>query len=159
VDQIITLLQLRKCQDRVVGSIMEKGISGGERRRVSVGCQLITNPSLLFLDEPTSGLDTYTAFNVMQILRDLAHRENRTIVATIHQPSSEIWALFDDLCVLADGQVLYHGPAGDEAVNYFARQGYQCPRYSNPADFLVLYHKPGTASSPLIHVGVLLTDE
>jgi ABC-type multidrug transport system ATPase subunit len=79
VDQIITLLQLRKCQDRIIGSVMQKGISGGERRRVSLGCQMITNPALLFLDEPTSGLDTYTAFNVIQILKHVAQTQQRTV--------------------------------------------------------------------------------
>jgi ABC-type multidrug transport system ATPase subunit len=71
-----------------------------------------------------------------------------TIVATIHQPSSDIWNLFDDLCILADGHVLYHGPAGDRAVEYFARNGYECPRYSNPADYLVSV-APSSFSSSL----------
>ncbi len=64
-----------------------------------------TNPSILFLDEPTSGLDSFTAYKVARILRNVAHRYGRTIVCTIHQPSSEVFNLFDDLIVLAEGQV------------------------------------------------------
>jgi ATP-binding cassette subfamily G (WHITE) protein 1 len=95
--------------------------------------ELIANPPMLFLDEPTSGLDTFTAYTVMKSLQKLARR-GRTVIATIHQPSSEIFHLFDDLLLLAAGRVIYYGPAKD-SIDYFARLGYPCPRYSNPADF------------------------
>lgn len=84
-----------------------------------------------FLDEPTSGLDTFTAFTVCEILKTLA-KGGRTIVATIHQPSSELFFLFDDICLLSEGRVVYFGPVVD-IVAYFARMDYKCPQYSNPA--------------------------
>ncbi len=81
-------------------------------------------------------MDTFTAFNVCEILRNLA-RTGRTVIATIHQPSSETFQLFDDLCLLAEGRVMYWGPVQD-VVPYFAGVGYQCPMYTNPADYLFM---------------------
>lgn len=134
---VASLLNLTKSLDSLVGSSMIKGISGGEKRRLSLGMEMITNPSLLFLDEPTSGLDTFTAQLVMKILSNLACRYGRTVVCTIHQPSSEIFNLFDDLIVLADGQVVFHGE-GSLTVEYFASLGYHCPQFTNPADYLFM---------------------
>lgn len=99
--------------------------------------EIITNPSMLFLDEPTSGLDTYTAFTVVKTLQKLAHRQGRTIAATIHQPSSDIFYLFDDLLILAEGRIAYYGTITG-SIDYFARLGYQCPQYSNPADYFFM---------------------
>jgi ATP-binding cassette subfamily G (WHITE) protein 1 len=83
------------------------------------------------------GLDSYIAYSVVQILRDIAHKEGRTVIATIHQPSSEVFNLFDDVLVMAEGQVAYFGPTKD-LISYFGRLGYQCPQYTNPADFLFM---------------------
>ncbi|KAJ3075788.1 ATP-binding cassette sub- G member 1 [Podochytrium sp. JEL0797] len=138
VDEIIEELNLGKCKDTAIGDTHIKGISGGERKRCAMAMEMVTNPRVLFLDEPTSGLDTFTAFNVVQTLRDIAHNDGRTVVATIHQPSSEIYHLFDDLLLLADGKVMYQGPAHD-AIAYFRKLGYACPKTSNPADFF-FYH-------------------
>ena len=99
--------------------------------------EVITNPAMLFLDEPTSGLDTYTAFTVVKALQNLAHRQGRTIVSTIHQPSSETFYLFDDLMLLSDGKIVYYGPV-ENSIDYFARLGYPCPKYTNPADFFFM---------------------
>lgn len=99
--------------------------------------EIITNPAMLFLDEPTSGLDTFTAYAVVRALQNLAHRHGRTIVSTIHQPSSEIFYLFDDLLVLAEGKIVYYGPVTG-SVDYFARLGFPCPQYTNPADFFFM---------------------
>jgi ATP-binding cassette subfamily G (WHITE) protein 1 len=136
VEDVIQILHLNKAADTVVGSVLVKGISGGERKRASVAMELVTNPSILFLDEPTSGLDTFTAYRVMETLSDLA-RHGRTVVATIHQPSSEIFYLFDDLILLSEGEIIYSGPVVD-AVPYFARHGYQCPTFNNPADYIFM---------------------
>jgi ABC-type multidrug transport system ATPase subunit len=137
IDDIIEILSLTKCQNTKIGSPEKKGISGGERKRTSMAMDMVVNPTVLMLDEPTSGLDTFTAFNVMQTLADLAHKQNRTIVATIHQPSSEIFHLLDDLLLLSGGKVVYYGPA-KEAVNYFTKLNYSCPRYTNPADYFFM---------------------
>eukprot|EP00179_Madagascaria_erythrocladioides_P008346 CAMPEP_0198309828 /NCGR_PEP_ID=MMETSP1450-20131203/2080_1 /TAXON_ID=753684 ORGANISM="Madagascaria erythrocladiodes, Strain CCMP3234" /NCGR_SAMPLE_ID=MMETSP1450 /ASSEMBLY_ACC=CAM_ASM_001115 /LENGTH=853 /DNA_ID=CAMNT_0044012607 /DNA_START=34 /DNA_END=2591 /DNA_ORIENTATION=+ len=113
----------------------KRGVSGGERKRLAIGAELITDPAILFLDEPTSGLDSTTALAVVQTLRMLA-RSGRTVIATIHQPRSGIFELFDDLLLLADGRVAYAGPC-DRAVAYFAKLGHECPQYTNPADYFL----------------------
>lgn len=137
VNETIELLGLGKCADTIVGSASVKGISGGERKRTAIAMELITDPSVLFLDEPTTGLDTYTAYSVIKILSDIAHLTNRTIIATIHQPSSEIFHMMDDLFLLAEGRVIYSGTAED-STQYFAEHGYSCPETANPADYLFM---------------------
>ncbi|KAJ3094849.1 hypothetical protein HDU96_001449, partial [Phlyctochytrium bullatum] len=138
VDAVIAEMNLGKCADTPIGDEMIKGVSGGERKRCAIAMELITNPRILFLDEPTSGLDTFTAFSVVHTLRSLSRTSNRTIVATIHQPSSQLFRLFDDLLLLAEGRVMYHGPTS-AAVPYFTARGYPCPKRSNPADFFFYY--------------------
>lgn len=83
VDEIITDLKLNKCEKTLIGGSLIKGVSGGERKRTSIGVELITDPSLIFLDEPTTGLDSYTATQVMVILKNLA-MSGRTVIQTIH---------------------------------------------------------------------------
>ena len=80
-------LGLTKCADVKIGNNFIKGVSGGERKRTSIGIELITNPNIIFLDEPTTGLDSTTALQVIQLLSDLA-KKGKTIISTIHQPSS-----------------------------------------------------------------------
>ena len=100
VEQTIKELRLTKCQNTKIGGPLIKGVSGGERKRTSIGVELITDPNLIFLDEPTTGLDSFTATSVMEILKDLA-MSGRTIVSTIHQPNSDIFEMFDRLMLLA----------------------------------------------------------
>ncbi|KAI9224037.1 P-loop containing nucleoside triphosphate hydrolase protein [Blastocladiella britannica] len=133
VDETIAMLGLGACQGNAIGSVGQKSISGGERKRVALAMELITNPACIFADEPTSGLDAASAHSVVEVLHDLA-ASGRTTVCTIHQPSSEVFALFDNLLLLADGQVMYYGPAAD-SVSYFTRAGYPVPQFSNPADY------------------------
>ncbi|ODQ51181.1 hypothetical protein SAICODRAFT_60202 [Saitoella complicata NRRL Y-17804] len=119
-----------------IGTEGQRGISGGEKRRVSIACELVTSPSILFLDEPTSGLDAYNAYNVIECLSVLARDYKRTIVFTIHQPRSNIVALFDQLVLLAKGRVVYSGDAS-ECQEYLAAIGHPCPTGYNIADYLV----------------------
>jgi ABC-type multidrug transport system ATPase subunit len=135
VDSLIKMLHLERAASTIVGHPSRGGISGGERKRVNVGTELVTNPSVVFLDEPTSGLDAFTSVKVMKILKDLAVG-GRTVVATIHQPASEIFASFDTLCLMHTGSCGYFGPA-NAAVAYFDALGHACPTNYNPADFLV----------------------
>ena len=125
-------------KDQLIGSEEGKGrgISGGEKRRVGIACELVTSPSILFLDEPTSGLDAFNAFNVIACLVTLAKNYNRTVIFTIHQPRSNIVALFDQLVLLAKGRVVYSGPFSS-CQDYFDRIGYSCPPGFNIADYLV----------------------
>ena len=136
VDKMISTLHLEKCKDTIVGDSILKGISGGERKRLSVGMEMIMNPSIIFLDEPTSGLDTYTAYSLIKSLKNLTE-EGRTVVATIHQPSSEILRLFDDMILLNHGKIVYHGEVTN-LVPYFDNIGYKCPEYTNPSDFIFM---------------------
>ena len=127
-------LGLTKCRDNLIGGMSVRGISGGERKRLSFATEILTNPSILFVDEPTSGLDSFTAEAVVRQLQQIA-RDGRTVIATIHQPSSELFALFDQLYLLSDGATVYHGK-GSESVLYFASVGYPCPGVSEPVGLL-----------------------
>lgn len=113
----------------------KRSISGGEKRRVSIACELVTSPSILFLDEPTSGLDAFNAYNVVECLHKLAREYKRTVIFTIHQPRSNIVSLFDRLIVLAKGKLVYSGDMQD-CHGYFANIGYPCPPGFNIADYL-----------------------
>ncbi|KAI9137916.1 hypothetical protein BKA69DRAFT_1127772 [Paraphysoderma sedebokerense] len=134
-DTMMELGILRIANSRI-GSPGSRGISGGEKRRVSIACELVTSPSIIFLDEPTSGLDSYNAYNVVECLVNLARNYNRTVVFTIHQPRSNIYALFDHLVLLSRGKMVYSGPA-QTAVDHFAKLGFECPVGFNIADYLI----------------------
>ncbi|RLN73355.1 hypothetical protein BBJ28_00011894 [Nothophytophthora sp. Chile5] len=131
VDSVIDELGLFNCRDTLIGGWMLRGISGGERKRLAFASEILTNPAVLFVDEPTSGLDSCMARAVVEQLKQLAAK--RTVVAAIHQPSSEVFALFDRLYLLAEGATVYEGPAR-EAISYFAELGLECPPFMNPAD-------------------------
>jgi len=135
VRSIIDELRLNKCQNTKIGGPLIKGVSGGERKRTSIGVELITDPNLIFLDEPTTGLDSFTATSVMETLKELA-KSGRTIIQTIHQPNSDIFEMFDRLMLLARGKVIYFNEAS-LAVDYFSNIGYKCPELSNPADYFM----------------------
>ncbi|KAH7907698.1 hypothetical protein BJ138DRAFT_1159506 [Hygrophoropsis aurantiaca] len=123
-------------KDKRIGEKGRRSISGGEKRRVSIACELVTSPSILFLDEPTSGLDAYNAHNVVSSLVTLARTYNRTVIFTIHQPRSNIVALFDQLLLLAQGRVVYSG-AMSRCQSYFEGLGMECPAGFNIADWLI----------------------
>lgn len=127
------LLPLRDCR---IGSASHRVLSGGERRRVAIACELVTNPSVLFLDEPSSGLDASNALNVVQMLASLARERLCTVVLTIHQPRSNIVALFDKLVLLSSGSMVYSGPL-NQCAQHFEEIGHACPPDTNLADFLV----------------------
>ncbi|EGD76918.1 hypothetical protein PTSG_12701 [Salpingoeca rosetta] len=135
VDNVIEILGLNVCKHVAIGNVFKKGISGGQKRRVSIGIELLKNPTLLFLDEPTSGLDSESAFKIVEYLGDLA-ATGRTVIFTVHQPNSELYAQFHKLMILASGRVVYNGMA-NKAVDYFANLGYPLPPYTNPADFFI----------------------
>eukprot|EP00826_Nyctotherus_ovalis_P052896 TRINITY_DN678_c0_g1_i8.p1 TRINITY_DN678_c0_g1~~TRINITY_DN678_c0_g1_i8.p1 ORF type:complete len:598 (+),score=123.39 TRINITY_DN678_c0_g1_i8:364-2157(+) len=135
VMKIIKDLRLTTCKDTLVGNVLKKGISGGERKRTSIGVELITDPSLIILDELTSGLDSYTAFTIVQVLQDIARR-GRTIISIVQQPNSDIFALFDRIYLIAGGHQVYQGPT-ENIYDYFKMIGKEIPPYMNPADQLI----------------------
>ncbi|KAF9945375.1 hypothetical protein BGZ70_003863, partial [Mortierella alpina] len=123
-------------KDMRIGASGQRSISGGEKRRVSIACELVTSPSILFLDEPTSGLDSYNAYNVVECLVTLARTYNRTVVCTIHQPRSNIFALFDQLVLMAKGHLVYSGETRN--LNGHLRSlGHSCPEGYNMADYML----------------------
>lgn len=134
-EAVITQLGLTKCNNSIVGGERLRGISGGERKRVSIGQEMLINPSLLFLDEPTSGLDSTTAQRIVSTLWELSNG-GRTVVMTIHQPSSRLFYMFHKVLLLSEGNPLYFG-RGSEAVDYFSSIGYSPMVVMNPADFLL----------------------
>lgn len=116
-----------------------KDLSGGERKRLSIGVELVTNPPIMFFDEPTSGLDSVTSLQIITYLKRLA--ENGRIVAcVVHQPSSKIMQLFDAVLVMAKGEVLYSGPQ-EQLLEQFSKFNFVCPQYYNPADFGKYFHQ------------------
>ncbi|KAK7363116.1 hypothetical protein VNO77_05246 [Canavalia gladiata] len=121
-----------------IGGWGVKGISGGQKRRVSICIEILTRPKLLFLDEPTSGLDSAASYYVMKRIATLSQYDNtqRTVIASIHQPSSEVFQLFHNLCLLSSGKTVYFGPAS-AATEVFASKGFPSPPLMNPSDHLL----------------------
>ncbi|KAL2232271.1 ABC transporter G family member 22 [Sesamum indicum] len=132
---VISELGLERCQNTMIGGTFVRGVSGGERKRVCIGNEILLNPSLLFLDEPTSGLDSTTALRIIQMLRNIA-QAGKTVVTTIHQPSSRLFSKFDKLILLSNGCSLYFGKAS-EAMLYFSSIGCSPLTAMTPAEFLI----------------------
>ncbi|KAJ6008205.1 hypothetical protein N7540_012181 [Penicillium herquei] len=122
--------------DTLVGTPIRKGISGGQKRRVSVASQLITCPKILFLDEPTSGLDSTASFEVISYVKELARANNIIIIASIHQPSTTTFRLFDKLLLLSAGRTCYFGPVSN-VDGHFGDIGHPIPTNTNPAEYLL----------------------
>ncbi|KAI9326268.1 P-loop containing nucleoside triphosphate hydrolase protein [Zopfochytrium polystomum] len=136
VEHIINAMGLAKCADVRIGNPIQKGISGGQKRRVTIAQSLVTNPRILFLDEPTSGLDTTTSREVMTAIKRIAKDTQMVVIATIHQPNFETLRLFDSLLVLAEGKTMYFGGIED-MPDYFEAFGSPIPRFANPADHAI----------------------
>ncbi|CAG8441913.1 14201_t:CDS:2 [Acaulospora colombiana] len=138
VKAIIEEFGLERVADSKIGTVFVRGVSGGEKRRCAIASQLITLPSVIFLDEPTTGLDSAAAYNVMKSIKAMAQNHQLTVIASIHQPSTETYSLFDKLLLLGRGKTLYFGER-EGALTYFESLGHACPPYANPADhFLTL---------------------
>jgi ABC-type multidrug transport system ATPase subunit len=127
VDEIITKMGLDVCRDT-----KNARLSGGQRRRLSIGVALLKQPTLLFLDEPTTGLDAAAADNIMREIVNVAKNENLIIVCTIHQPSTKVYNGFDEVMIMSKGREAYTGPVTD-ASDYFGSIGYPLPLQMNPA--------------------------
>ncbi|PAV62128.1 hypothetical protein WR25_07524 [Diploscapter pachys] len=136
VESVIKQMGLTNCANTPIGIPNSvKGLSCGEMKRLAFASEILTCPKILFCDEPTSGLDAFMAGHVVQALRSLADG-GMTIIITIHQPSSQVYGLFHNLCLMACGRTIYLGPV-EEAVPLFSRCGFPCPPYYNPADHLI----------------------
>lgn len=136
VSEIIKQLRLEGVKDSYIGNNKIRGVSGGERKRVSIATELLTDPRILFLDEPTSGLDSNSSQLAVELVKKIAAKRRFAALVTIHQPSARIFHMFDKVILLSQGQLVYFGPTG-ETLEYFAKLGYHCPMHENPADFFV----------------------
>ncbi|OWZ15246.1 ABC transporter [Phytophthora megakarya] len=135
-DTVIQHLGLQSCQNTVVGDTMLRGISGGEKKRVTTGEMEFGNKLVCMLDEISTGLDSATTFDIINSQRSFAQNFHKTVVISLLQPAPEVFALFDNVLLLNDGEVLYHGPRG-QVVEYFKTLGFVCPPHRDIADFLV----------------------
>lgn len=135
VNGILQDLNLEHRRDSFIGDENVRGVSGGEKRRVSIGEELVIDCDVLFLDEPTSGLDSNTAETVVDSLLKIANK-GKIVACTIHQPNSDITSKFDDFILLSRGRLVYAGP-WSESVRFFSEAGFECPLYTNPSDFFL----------------------
>ncbi|XP_043285776.1 ABC transporter G family member 3-like [Venturia canescens] len=129
--ELLEMLGLSRCYDTLCSRL-----SGGQKKRLDVALELLSNPSVLFLDEPTTGLDSASCSQCIALLQRLARVERRTIVCTIHQPSALLFEMFDSLYAVAGGHCIYRGPIHG-VLPHLSSVGVSCPPYHNPADFLI----------------------
>eukprot|EP01063_Lacrimia_lanifica_P013979 TRINITY_DN2059_c0_g1_i2.p1 TRINITY_DN2059_c0_g1~~TRINITY_DN2059_c0_g1_i2.p1 ORF type:complete len:665 (+),score=234.96 TRINITY_DN2059_c0_g1_i2:110-1996(+) len=136
VDQMMEILGLTSCADTIVGTVFQTGISGGQKRRVSIGVEIMSDPALIFLDEPTSGLDANSAYQIIDAVNDLS-KAGHTIVMTVHQPSSQVFTMMSEMghkmMILESGRLVYFGKVKD-STGFFGEAGFAVPALSNPFD-------------------------
>jgi ABC-type multidrug transport system ATPase subunit len=136
VDRLLQTFGLEEQADTIVGTLAQKGVSTGQKRRLSVASQMAFAPDILLLDEPTSGLDSAASFGVMSYIRDLAKSQNTIVICSIHQPSTTTFELFDKLLLLSEGKTCYFGEV-DNVRPHFDGLGYKMDLYINPAEFIL----------------------
>ncbi|KAI3770163.1 hypothetical protein L6452_01286 [Arctium lappa] len=132
-EMTIREMGLQDCMDTRIGGWGAKGLSGGQKKRVSICIEILTRPKLLFLDEPTSGLDSAASYYVMSRIARLDQHQGRTIITSIHQPCSKVFELFYNLCLLSSGRTVYFGDT-NSVKEFFASNGFPCPSFQNPSD-------------------------
>ncbi|CAM6085681.1 unnamed protein product [Calypogeia fissa] len=134
-DYIIKILRLEVCKDTLIGDEMRRGVSGGQKKRVTIGELLVGPWRTYFMDEVTNGLDSSTACRILTCLGQFCHVMEMTMLITLLQPAPEIFELFDDIILLSDGQIVYHGPR-ENVEEFFVSCGFRCPPRKGLADFL-----------------------
>lgn len=135
VQKIIEALNLEECSETIVGNALVRGISGGQRRRTTVGEMLVTNARVLMLDEFSTGLDAATTIDVARMLQAWAQASQGSVVTAMLQPPPEAFAMFDDIILLRNGCVVYHGPR-EELPGFLTGLGVPLPTDQDLADFL-----------------------
>uniref|UniRef100_A0A7N2R0V3 ABC transporter domain-containing protein n=1 Tax=Quercus lobata TaxID=97700 RepID=A0A7N2R0V3_QUELO len=134
-DYILKILALDICADTLVGNAMRRGISGGQKKRLTTGEMIVGPTKALFMDEITNGLDSSTAFQIVTCLQQMAHITDATVLVSLLQPAPETFDLFDDLILMSEGKIVYHGPR-DHVLEYFEDWGFRCPERKGIADFV-----------------------
>lgn len=136
VGDLVKELGLSSCADTIIGSDMLKGISGGEMKRTAVGVELVTDPDLIFLDEPTSGLDSFSAAELIDLLKKKAST-GAAVLLTIHQPASEVFNKMDNVILMKSGNIIFNGSPSRDLASYFSDRGFALPANTNPSDFIM----------------------
>ncbi|VAI30388.1 unnamed protein product [Triticum turgidum subsp. durum] len=134
-DYIMKIMGLDICADVLIGDAMRRGISGGEKKRLTTGEMIVGPSKALFMDEISTGLDSSTTFQIVSCLQQLAHISESTILVSLLQPAPETYQLFDDIILMAEGQIVYHGPKSC-IMSFFESCGFKCPGRKGDADFL-----------------------
>lgn len=145
INDLLERTGLLQSSNTRIGTIDDKKVlSGGERKRLAFAVELLNSPVIIFCDEPTTGLDSFSAQQLVNTLHELAQK-GTTILCTIHQPSSQLFSMFNNVLLLAEGRVAFNG-SPDKALAFYAEQGYECPKAYNPADYLIgiLASTPGS---------------
>eukprot|EP00596_Hydrurales_sp_CCMP1899_P009612 CAMPEP_0119038002 /NCGR_PEP_ID=MMETSP1177-20130426/6649_1 /TAXON_ID=2985 /ORGANISM="Ochromonas sp, Strain CCMP1899" /LENGTH=1597 /DNA_ID=CAMNT_0006999999 /DNA_START=48 /DNA_END=4838 /DNA_ORIENTATION=+ len=135
VNNMLLVLGINGCRDTMVGDAATRGISGGQKRRVTVGEMMLCPSSIKLMDSISNGLDAATTFDIIKSLKAWGHHLDHTHVISLLQPPPEVFALFDELIIMSEGQVIYHSPR-TEVLRYFKKIGYYCPAKLDVADFL-----------------------
>ncbi|POM68951.1 ABC Superfamily [Phytophthora palmivora] len=133
---IIQQLGLQNCQDTIVGDAMTRGVSGGERKRVTTGEMEFGTKYVTLMDEISTGLDSAATYDIINTQRSVAHKLRKTVIIALLQPSPEVFALFDNVMILNEGQLMYHGPCS-QVEGYFESLGFKCPPQRDIADYLL----------------------
>ncbi|OMJ29368.1 ABC transporter G family member 7 [Smittium culicis] len=136
VRDVIKSLRLASVENSYIGDERNKGLSGGEKKRVSIGVEIVTQPRIFILDEPTSGLDSNSSLGIANLMKEIALMENLICISSIHQPSSKVFYTFDKVILMAPTCIIYFGTTKD-SLEYFSSIGFNCPPLENPADFLI----------------------
>lgn len=136
VSRLIESFGLKNQSQTLIGTPLQKGLSGGQKRRVSVATQLVTSPKILYLDEPTSGLDSTASFEIMTFLRDFARRNKVLMIVSIHQPSTKTFELFDKVCLLSQGKTCFYGGISNLAP-FLSSIDLPMPPMTNPAEHML----------------------
>ena len=143
VDRLLSILGLSDVADNPIGTAFVRGLSGGQRKRIDIGAELVAAPQVLFLDEPTSGLDASIAYSVLSSIRDIVTANNGklSVVLSIHQPNSRILELFDNIMLLGGGGMNFFGTV-PESIQYFKSIGFPPPAGTVPTDFFLQVTDP-----------------
>ncbi|KAG9147360.1 hypothetical protein Leryth_022700 [Lithospermum erythrorhizon] len=134
-DYILKVLGLDVCSETIVGNDMLRGISGGQRKRVTTGEMVVGPRKTLFMDEISTGLDSFTTYQIVKCMRNFVHLMEGTVLMALLQPAPETFELFDDIILLCEGYIVYQGPRAD-VVEFFESLGFHLPPRKNVADFL-----------------------
>ncbi|KAL8545345.1 hypothetical protein ACS0TY_005499 [Phlomoides rotata] len=134
-DYILKILGLDICADTLFGDAMRRGISGGQKKRLTTGEMIVGPTKALFMDEISNGLDSSTTYQIVSCLQQLAHITDATILVSLLQPAPETFDLFDDVILMGEGKIVYHGPRSD-VLDFFSSCGFRCPERKGVADFL-----------------------